>query len=423
VADLTLELAECLTKSPIRKAETKLNLAQEFVSFRKEGDKLLQMISGLHTSRVSAYGFTLEANATDVQRYAVSEQLDTKICPVCKIMHGKVFFVSDASKALDIILATDNPDDLRSLQPWPKKDKASLDALADMDDIDIIRSNWHIPPYHPYCRGILVPEDKVPTIEQTASWQAAFPLPLSTNFTDADIKAAFPETFSEAKVVDAWNKLVKRDPREVVELLTGVSFREIQQDLEEWSRKYHFGLRSGMDGNLGFWFNGRMFGLEESSDLIFLLKADSSLYLAGIGLPASAQGKGVGKQVISTLVDFAKSLGVTKITLNADIDIGAYAWARYGWLPSDLKITSEVWGSFFNTIAWRINEGLGLPADVKQVATAALARLRQGDQLALWAISDIPQWGARILRGVHWDGVLDFSNPLAMARFNAYVTP
>jgi hypothetical protein len=63
---------------------------------------------------------------------------------------------------------------LKSLQPWPDQDEDSVAAIKEMSDDELVDNNWHIPPYHPFCRGILVPVGKAPKIQHTPSFEAAF---------------------------------------------------------------------------------------------------------------------------------------------------------------------------------------------------------------------------------------------------------
>ena len=175
-----------LRKPVAQKAETPfeagrragIEIVRPFVSFRQMADstagKMLQLVSGLHTSRLSAYGFTIEAEVTGVTTYAISAQLDNRVCPVCEYMHGMEFEVGDATEALNEILKADDPESLRSLQPWPKQDQQNMSEFYEMSSAELVDRNWHIPPYHPNCRCLLVKVEDVHEIEATPSWRAAF---------------------------------------------------------------------------------------------------------------------------------------------------------------------------------------------------------------------------------------------------------
>lgn len=119
-------------------------------------------LSSLHTSRLSAWGFTLEAEVLGMEKYAVSEQLDGRTCPVCSLMHGRVFSTATAKSKLASWLEVDDVADLKTLAPWPKQDKESVKAMSAMTSEELASKGWDTPPYHPLCRGLLVHVNDVP---------------------------------------------------------------------------------------------------------------------------------------------------------------------------------------------------------------------------------------------------------------------
>lgn len=126
-----------------------------FNELKKDGSTNINIASSLQSSRLAAMGYVYEAEIIGVTTYRVSEQLDRRTCPVCKIMHGQEFSVSDARFKLDAAIRTDNPQDLKSLSPWPKQDAASLSKLQGMSTSDLVGAGFQTPPYHPMCRGQL----------------------------------------------------------------------------------------------------------------------------------------------------------------------------------------------------------------------------------------------------------------------------
>lgn len=126
------------------------------------------LTSSLHTSRLSAWGYMLEADLMDVETYAINEQLDNRTCPVCKVMHGKIFNVSDGYRTLDFQLSIDNVMDLKNIAPWAKQDTQSVLELSKMTNAELVSANRHIPPYHPWCRGLAYNVDEVPELSAEA---------------------------------------------------------------------------------------------------------------------------------------------------------------------------------------------------------------------------------------------------------------
>lgn len=131
------------------------------------GTNKLNIAASLQSSRLAGMGYVYEAEVIGVTTYRVSEQLDRRTCPVCKIMHGKEFSVSDARTKLNAAIRTDEPADLKVLAPWPKQDAKSLQSLQEMSTSDLVGANFQTPPYHPMCRGQLVASTDVVELSGT----------------------------------------------------------------------------------------------------------------------------------------------------------------------------------------------------------------------------------------------------------------
>ncbi len=140
---------------------------QGFASFvDKSGNAFIDLGSSLHTSRLASWGFTVEADIRGITTYQVNEQLDGRTCPICRSMHGRTFEVGPARRKLEGWLGADDPQEFKSLAPWPKQDAASVKNLQGMSSADIQRNGWDTPPYHPLCRGVLVEAGTVRPVEQ-----------------------------------------------------------------------------------------------------------------------------------------------------------------------------------------------------------------------------------------------------------------
>lgn len=121
------------------------------------GKGMIDVGANLTTSRLVSYGFLSQAQHMDITEYEVSEVLDERTCPVCQIMHGQRFKVERAMSRLESTLMLTDPNDLRYAAPWPKQDKRSVYDLYNMDADSLQGLGFDAPPYHPMCRGILVP--------------------------------------------------------------------------------------------------------------------------------------------------------------------------------------------------------------------------------------------------------------------------
>lgn len=163
------------------------------------GKAMVSIAANLSTSRLVSFGFLEQARVMGVASYQVSEVLDRRTCPVCAHMHGKVFSVAQAHAHLASVLATEDPEALKAMAPWPRQDAASLDQLRGLDAAGLQAKGWATPPYHPLCRGQLVKSGAV-TVAAPASGPVLMGLPATLDGTV--VVAPAPATLAERLASD-----------------------------------------------------------------------------------------------------------------------------------------------------------------------------------------------------------------------------
>lgn len=131
-------------------------------------------------------------------------------------------------------------------------------------------------------------------------------------------------------------------------------------------------------------------------------------------LELSDKGGGKGKQILKSQMDFYREIGVRKVFLFANVDIGGYAWARYGFLPVNWDSTKKEFAGRLNRFPDGEN---GISNDDKQILENLLA---SDNPEEFWAISDT-QAGKRLLLNSDWDGYIDLKDQSMMDRFEQYV--
>ncbi len=135
-------------------------------------------------------------------------------------------------------------------------------------------------------------------------------------------------------------------------------------------------------------------------------------------LPRNVQGGGAAKQVLAGQMETYKQLGIKEITLHANIDVGSYAWAKYGFYP---RVSD--WHSFRGELQRKVTS-LHLPRDVAGRVNTILS---SDDPRAIWRLADLPDKvdgqsvAKRILMNTHWYATFKLDDELAMKRFNSYV--
>lgn len=138
------------------------------------GAQFIGLAANLHISRLSSAGFLLQANSQQMTEYQISEVMDRRTCPVCAKMHGLTFRVADGLQQMSRILSANSAASLRLTAPWPSRTKAGIEAFSKLDHAGLVDAGYNVPPYHPGCRGILVPVGTVPVIDIVADLSADF---------------------------------------------------------------------------------------------------------------------------------------------------------------------------------------------------------------------------------------------------------
>lgn len=154
-----LETEQTIEKASVSKdlaaEKNKGKFIEDFVSFADPIQGKVQMVSGLHSSRLATWGFVTESKYFGLTEYELTAMLDSRTSSYCQSVHGTRFKVRDAEETILQVLSA-NPDDLRTLQPFPPQNKEGLEMLAAMSPAELTANNWHIPPFHPWCRTMCV---------------------------------------------------------------------------------------------------------------------------------------------------------------------------------------------------------------------------------------------------------------------------
>ena len=148
------------------------------------GGVAIDIGANLSTSRLASYGALSQADAMGLGRFQISEVLDMRTCAVCRRMHGKIFSVKPALAQTQAALLTGNPEELATGSPFPGQSRQAISDLSAMPDMELEGKGWNKPPFHPGCRGIIVPVGDV-----TPGSMISF-APLATGLTGAEATAA-----------------------------------------------------------------------------------------------------------------------------------------------------------------------------------------------------------------------------------------
>lgn len=384
-----------------------------FESFmNQEGQAVFRLASSLHTSRLSGFGFTAEAKYLGYTEYKVNEQLDGRTCPVCRLMHGKVFKVQDARNLLDTVVRTQNPDVLKSLQPWPKQTKANLEAMGTMTPEEFVARGWHVPPYHPYCRGLL------------AKTTQAIPLPQEGSLFDEPPEEPTPATKEDflqvginlsSQKVEQWNALVKQPPSVVIAKLSGkepVSLLDSLQGVGDPQTDLGLANLSVTSTGVTVELQTPLKGAQHPVVQEYIFRKSKSLFVGSIKLHETDAH--LFKTVLRNLYSVAENTSMDNISVVTGESMGGFAFAKYGF---SLKPTA--WTNLKRAIrAKLVKEPVQLTALQEKALKAVLS---SPDPKSIWALADMPVLGKSLLSDLQWNAYLDLNDQEAMTRFLTYI--
>jgi len=418
-------------------------------ALKTPGKILIDIAANLTTSRVIAYGFLSQAAKLGVDRYQINEVLDEKTCPVCILMHGRTFWVEDQLSRLKAALSTIDVDMLKQLTPFVSASKASMEQLNKMTNQELQEMGLGSPPYHPRCRGVLA---KLGTVKPLSHWTDALVQDLLqkgnpnhypegapdskggqfapkgilsglveavTDLFDDDDKPVTIEDFSKAgikfgpnantdKVVEFWNSFIKMRPKDFYEAM----FKDWPEGPAgvQW---YISSTWAGGDLNVACLGSGtaqRTFYVDEGK-----LEVDHGY------LNIMEKDRGFGKQFMRQSMALYEKLGVSRIALHANIAVGGYAWAKYGFVP-DKDGWKEIVEHVDNTIT--ADQNALYNTGVLGIADKAI---QSSDPKAIWKIADLNTTfkkntvGKYLLLGSAWDGEFLLKDKEQMERFKRYV--
>lgn len=150
----------------IRKQELPLDVSK----IAQEGYRYFDLLSSLHISRTSAMGFLIEAAEAGIEFYEVDAILDAKTCEVCRHLDGVVFPVTVGLAQAELIAQATSREALKSIAPFYAQNKGSINRLKGYETSQLIEQGLSMPPYHPFCRCILVPSKASSKVDPTDSF-------------------------------------------------------------------------------------------------------------------------------------------------------------------------------------------------------------------------------------------------------------
>jgi hypothetical protein len=386
------------------------------------GRTFFNIASSLHTSRLSAFGFTAEADYLGVKQYRIDEQLDNRTCPVCEYMDGKVFDVEDARGFLDTVVRTEDADELKSLQPWPSQSKQGLQDLKSLSNDELVMSGWHVPPFHPRCRGLLAKVLSIAASPTTQQQEATAEGPYIATAADFNQLGV---SLSPARI-EKWNQVMQASPAAVIAGLTGQTEQEVvQAALDSQDPKTALGIQAltlASNGTVNIELLRELTSASGQVDSVttdLYFRQDRKLFIGSVEPLTSeaAAASAAFKEVMTDIYGTAEQLGLPSIEAIAGSDMGGFAMAKYGFAP-----TMQGWENVKEQIT-RILAKSGIKDMLTDDELLLLdAILESDDPKDIFALADMPHLGEVLLSGSTYQGFLDMQDPESVARFLTYLS-
>jgi GNAT superfamily N-acetyltransferase len=165
-----------------------------------------------------------------------------------------------------------------------------------------------------------------------------------------------------------------------------------------------------------------VYGSSNMVEQVVLVKGDS-LFLDKLALAEADQSTGVAKHYMQGLYTLASDLGLKKMQLTANMELGGYAWAKYGFRPNLAQwdaLKKDVWLALQGNVTVTL-----LPDEVKLALTAIM---QSNDPAMIYLLADI---GYKLENGITlgqqalathlWEGELDLGDSEAVTRFLTYI--
>jgi SPP1 gp7 family putative phage head morphogenesis protein len=138
-----------------------------------------------------------------------------------------------------------------------------------------------------------------------------------------------------------------------------------------------------------------------------------SVYHALLTIDRAAQGTGLAASIMRGSLATYKSLGVREISVTANIDVGGYTWARFGFSPRNPA-------DFIWHMKDEARRRLGDPADialVNDLLTSHANPKTLPQALSQLVNSRGDKIGKSVMLGSSWKGYVDLTDPSQLATF------
>ncbi|NDV81342.1 hypothetical protein [Bacteroides sp. 51] len=141
---------------------------------------------------------------------------------------------------------------------------------------------------------------------------------------------------------------------------------------------------------------------------------DNVVYHDTFTLPTDKQGKGFAKELFRSLYTQYKNAGISEIQIVANMDIGGYAWAKYGF-----KAKADRYDDLMSWARFQRDESMISKNDFSNFQE--WIKSYEGKDIPMYEIAG-RKYGKKLLQGSVWKGYINLNDKEQMTVFEAYLS-
>lgn len=199
--------------------------------------------------------------------------------------------------------------------------------------------------------------------------------------------------------------------KEYKQAMGNFNIEELDRDIMSLSNKYGIKIQSK---ELSSYFGETK--VEYVGDNDFRLTrsfSNKTVFHETFKIPENVQGKGYAREVFKSLYEQYKNAGIENIELTANMTVGGYAWAKYGFkAKADRYDDLLSWGKF------QLSENVISKADYSNFEE--WIKNFKGKDIPMHEIAE-RKYGKKLLMGSTWKGHIDLTDKEQTAVFEAYL--
>ena len=171
------------------------------------------------------------------------------------------------------------------------------------------------------------------------------------------------------KFIDTWNEHIAEPPADFkTEFLGGIpASMSINFSDRDNSIEIRGKLKDADDATIGEYIRTIDFENNKASSDYFKLNSRET-------------GHNVGKKLLAANVAYYKKLGLEKVEVHANIDVGGYAWAKYGYVP-----TESSWSDLQSSLTEKLDELSGGGSSYEPDSWDEMTSDQQDEVFGKWA--------------------------------------